>query len=451
MIFTRVDRACVREAGQARAALSIFASIIFGLLSVTLQGCGQQPDPPALARRPPRANPQAALAENSSGTPNQPVNTPAAEGRLPLYEIRMDPKDLAALERNVYSKDTHPATFIADGEVYERIKVRFRGAWARSWPKKPLKIFFNDDKPFQGRHRLNLNSGWRDPAFVRESLGYHVYAACGAVAPKSRMVRLLLNGQFRGLYVEVEQPDKAFLSRLNLKGASVYKASSRSNHADERDLGSEASYRAHYDKETQKTEDYRDLQLFCQELALTKNTLDFFTRRMDLDKYINFLAATTLIQNWDGYNKNHFMVYDGRGSKKWFAVPWDLDRTFGDHWNWSFDRADLPVLLGTQQLPGVTGWNRIEDRFFRDPTLRVRFLDRLQELLQKEFTAEKLFPVLDRFEADISADAALDRRRWPGDAGDLRSGIAQVKSFIERRRIYLLSEVAKLRRSTALR
>src|SRR5439155_1614791 len=351
-----VDRACVREAGQARAALSIFASIIFGLLSVTLQGCGQQPDPPALARRPPRANPQAALAENSSGTPNQPVNTPAAEGHLPLYEIRMDPKDLAALERNVYSKDTHPATFIADGEVYERIKVRFRGAWARSWPKKPLKIFFNDDKPFQGRHRLNLNSGWRDPAFVRESLGYHVYAACGAVAPKSRMVRLLLNGQFRGLYVEVEQPDKAFLSRLNLKGASVYKASSRSNHADERDLGSEASYRAHYDKETQKTEDYRDLQLFCQELALTKNTLDFFTRRMDLDKYINFLAATTLIQNWDGYNKNHLMVYDGRGLKKWFAVPWDLDRTFGHHWNWSFDRADLPVLLGTQQLPGVTGW-----------------------------------------------------------------------------------------------
>src|SRR5438034_10470323 len=122
MIFTRVDRACVREAGQARAALSIFASIIFGLLSVTLQGCGQQPDPPALARRPPRANPQAALAENSSGTPNQPVNTPAAEGHLPLYEIRMDPKDLAALERNAYSKDTHPATFkIGRASCRERV------------------------------------------------------------------------------------------------------------------------------------------------------------------------------------------------------------------------------------------------------------------------------------------------------------------------------------------
>jgi spore coat protein H len=360
----------------------------------------------------------------------------------------MDTKDLAALERSAHSNETCPATFIADGEVYERVKVRYRGAWARSWPKKPLKIFFNDDKPFQGQRRLNLNSGWRDPAFVRETLAYHIYAVCGAPASKSRMVRLDVNGQFRGLYVEVEQPDKAFVSRLGLKGASIYKASSQSNQADERDLGSEASYRAHYEKETQKAEDYRDLQLFCQELALAKNTLDFFTRRVDLEKYINYLAATTLVQNWDAYNKNHFIVYDGRGSKKWFVVPWDLDRTLGDHWNWSFDRTDLPILLGTRQLPGVTGWNRIEDRFFSDPTLRFRFLDRLAELLDKEFTTEKLFPILDQLEVEISADAAMDRQRWPSQTDDLHSGIAQVKRFIERRRAFLQSEVGKLRRST---
>jgi hypothetical protein len=46
--------------------------------------------------------------------------------------------------------------------------VRHRGQWARSWPKKPLKIFFNQDKLFEGHGSLNLNSGWRDPAFVRE-------------------------------------------------------------------------------------------------------------------------------------------------------------------------------------------------------------------------------------------------------------------------------------------
>ena len=186
-----------------------------------------------------------------------------------------------------------------------------------------------------------------------------------------------MNGQFRGLYVEVEQPEKALLKRLNLKGASLFKAVSPSNQADERDLGDENSYRVHYSKETQKTEGYRELQQFCHELERATNTFEFFTRHVDVEKYINYLAATVLTQNWDGFNKNHYLVHDGNGSKKWFVVPWDLDRTFGDHWNWSFDRADLPVLLGTQQLPGITGWNRMANRFFSEPALRSRFLNRL--------------------------------------------------------------------------
>ena len=129
-------------------------------------------------------------------------------------------------------------------------------------------------------------------------------------------------------------------------------------------------------------------------------------------------------------------------------VPWDLDRTLGDHWQGSFDEAHLAVLLGTRQWPGVTGWNRLADRFFSDPALRSRFLNRLGELLQKEFTTEKLFPILDRLESEIDPEAILDRRRWSGPA-DLHSGIDEVKSYIKQRRAYLLSEVGKLRRNEA--
>src|SRR3954471_5337304 len=126
---------------------------------------------------------------------------------LPVYELKMTPKDLLELERTAYSNQTHPGTFSANGQAYQ-VKVRYRGQWARTWPKRALKIFFEEDKPFEGQHCLNLNSSWRDPAFIREHLAYLTYAACGVPAPKSRMVRLDLNGKFRGLYVEVEQPEK---------------------------------------------------------------------------------------------------------------------------------------------------------------------------------------------------------------------------------------------------
>jgi hypothetical protein len=84
-----------------------------------------------------------------------------------------------------------------------------------------------------------------------------------------------------------------------------------------------------------------------------------------------------------------------------------------------------------------------------DPSLRLKLLDRLQELLQTEFTENKLFPVLDTLEADIARDAALDRQRWPpmGPGYDLHRGIAQVKGFIQSRRAYLLSELPRLRAS----
>jgi spore coat protein H len=148
---------------------------------------------------------------------------------------------------------------------------------------------------------LNLNSGWRDPAFVREVLAYQIYAACGVPASKAQVVRLQVNGRFRGLYVEVEPADKEFLSRHDLKGAALYKAASGTRDADEREMGGEAAYHGAYTKETRKTESYRELAQFCDDLANTTNTLAFFDQHVDVQEYVNYLAATVLIQHWDGF------------------------------------------------------------------------------------------------------------------------------------------------------
>jgi len=359
----------------------------------------------------------------------------------------MAPADFEAVENNGFSNDARPAVFRAGGKVYKGVKVRVRGSWSRSWPKKSLKITFDHDSPFEGHHSLNLNSGWRDPAFVREPLAYHIYEVCGAPAPRSRMVRLDVNGRFNGLYVEVEQPDKAFLTRVGFEGASIYKASSRGRDADERDLGNEDAYSGAYKKETQKTKGYGELQEFCHGLDTATDKLDYITRHVDLDRYVNYLAGTALIQHWDGFNKNHFLVHDTRGSQKWIVVPWDLDRTFGDHWNGSFTETRLPLLLGTRRLPGVTGWNRLEEKFFSEPTLRSRFVQRLSDLLAKEFTAEKLDPMLDTMEKEILADASRDRSKWPGSDTDIHGEIAQLKTFIAERRNFLLREVDRLQAS----
>src|SRR5690349_14702045 len=90
-----------------------------------------------------------------SGNQDQPVET----SRLPHYELRMAAQDLDALDLDPFSNATRPATFIAGGKTYAGVKVRVRGSWSRSWPKKSLKILFDHKQPFEERHSLNLNSG----------------------------------------------------------------------------------------------------------------------------------------------------------------------------------------------------------------------------------------------------------------------------------------------------
>lgn len=431
---------------QKRRLLAILACGVVAFALLVWKG--NRPDQPpfvpvsALSQQPHFFS----LGESASQELPAEAEESLAQSTLPLYELKMSAGDLRALQMQPYGNGTYPATFSANGKVYQGVKVRARGSWSRSWPKKSLKIQFDHRDAFEGRTRLDLNSCWRDPAFVREVLAYRVYAACGVTASHAQMVRLQVNGRFFGLYADVEQPDKEFLGQRHLKGAELFKAASRSRDADERDLGEEAAYAGAYTRETKKTTNYVELARFCQQLARTPDVAAFFDRSVDLDNYINYLAATVLIQHWDGFNKNHFLVHDLGGSGKWVVIPWDLDRTFGDHWQMRFDVAWLPVLLGTEAAPGVTGWNRLEDRFFSQPALRARFLDRLSELLETQFTPGKLFPILDQLEKEIGPAARMDRARWPSPGGDLHEGIAGVKQFIDQRRAYLLAEIPKLRR-----
>lgn len=371
--------------------------------------------------------------------------------RLPVYELIVSAEEWDKLQRAPHSDERRPAKFKANDEEYT-VAIRHRGEWARSWLKKPLKIFFEKGKDFDGQRVLNLNPNWRDPAFIREQLAYHIYTACDVPAPTSRMVKLNVNGRFHGVFLQVEQPSKPFLKRVGLKGAVVYKANSREAKADQSDLGAEELFRRHYEKETYKDEGYQDLQSFCHDLATTTDVAGFFSANVDLDRYTNFLAGSALVQNWDWCGKNHYIVRDTEGSKKWLVVPWDLDRTLGDFWTGPFDMANLPVRLGTRAQPSIIGWNKLFDAFYQEPALRKRLVDRIEVLLQKEFTEEKLFPIIDRWESEISADVALDRKRWPSPgARDLHAGIAVVKQFIKDRRAFLLSEIKAERAKTAVR
>src|SRR5688500_6700750 len=158
------------------------------LATFLIAGCGQEPTA-AAAPAEAQLQAQVQLPRRAVIRPGGRARSPGSfalpekvESKLPIYEIKMSPDDLARMDSDPRGETLYPATFAAYGVVYDNVRIRYRGQWARTWPKKPLKIFFNKDKPFQGQRRLNLNSSFRDPAFIRESLAYHIYRVSGSPA-----------------------------------------------------------------------------------------------------------------------------------------------------------------------------------------------------------------------------------------------------------------------------
>jgi PKD repeat protein/spore coat protein CotH len=394
----------------------------------------------------------AAFPHVEAATPNRAYfvadyNVPAG---VSLWWLVMTPQALSALDGHVFTDDLEPAAFVSEtGKVYDRIGVRYRGFWARYYAKKSWKLAFNGDRLFRGQKRLNLNATMYDPAGLRERFAYEVFKDVGALYCDTEMVRVHFSrpsgaySPFLGLFTAVEQTDARWARRMNRDGAVVYKSAGNTipNSGDERYEPDPAAYAANYEKETHESEPWddfigftRDLdQLFGADEAAIRT---FFQARVNLPTFYRWLVGNACLQNWDSFNKNHFMVLDVAGSGKWEMAPWDCDRTLGDMWGGGgYDAYTLTPFLGREHDPGTTGWNRVTDRFFAVTEFRAEFLRQLNEVLATVFREELWWPRIDAQAAAAAAASDLDDLKW---GGDWTAGVAEMKQYVTNRRSWLL-------------
>ncbi len=372
---------------------------------------------------------------------------PGIESNLKTWWLIMTPSAYSALESHIYTDEREPAAFVSDtGKVYDRITVRYRGARARHTAKKSWKVVFNSDRLFRDQKRINLNAEAFDPALLREKVGYDIFEEIGAVSLQTELVRVHFTraagstGTFLGLFTAIEQADSRWVRRIDRNNAVVYKSFSRSNRGDERYESNHNVYFEHYDKETHEDEPWTDFIRFTDEIdglfgASEAVIKSYFEDNVSLPSFYAYMVANACMQNWDQFNKNHYMLFDLDGSGKWEMTPWDVDRILGDHWNGSFDHYTLTPYLGRQADPGVTGWNRVMDRFLAVRDFREAYMEQLRQALLTSFTEAKWLPHIDELSGQMADAADLDDQKW---GGNWRSAVEKVKAFITNRRTWLL-------------
>ncbi|HEU0118883.1 MAG TPA: CotH kinase family protein [Bryobacteraceae bacterium] len=233
-----------------------------------------------------------------------------------------------------------PARLTVDGKVYPEVGVRFRGA--SSFMMTPegrkrslnISIDYADDSARLGGYRtLNLLNANGDPTLLRSVL-YLQIARNYIPAPKANFVRVVINGEFWGIYPNVQQYNSDFVKEWfqTTKGARWKTPGSPMGRAGLAYLGDDpAAYKRLYEiKSKDNAKSWTALINLCKVLNQTPpDKLEAALEPiLDIDGALKFLALDKALINNDGYwaRASDYSIYlDEKG--KFHVFPHDANET----------------------------------------------------------------------------------------------------------------------------
>ncbi|MBT5263019.1 MAG: hypothetical protein HOL80_03950 [Candidatus Magasanikbacteria bacterium] len=143
---------------------------------------------------------------------------------LPVYNLKVDEKDLRFLRSNIPDASEQmtdeykvyvPATFEYGSKEYG-VRIRNRGVSKNHWlwPKKSIRVQFNDDL-FQGIKNLNLITP-TDRLYLVEEFNHYRAKRLGLFVPRSFFVVVTTNSKDSAIYWAVEHYEKEMLETAQM-------------------------------------------------------------------------------------------------------------------------------------------------------------------------------------------------------------------------------------------
>jgi spore coat protein H len=373
---------------------------------------------------------------------------------LPIYSIEISPDDLAQLESDPYSNDYFPATVQIDNHSYSNAKVRYRGLSSRNFPKKSWKMKLPSGSKYAdgwgySRRVFNLNAQYTDPTMMREKLSYDIMEMLDVISPRARFVRLQVNGEYRGIFVDVENPRTDFFAARFLDDrGSLYQAEDSKLE----ELTTSLEYVGPFEKKLREEEPFDDLSSFVSALHGWSDAGSQLSSVMAQGALLRYMAANVLISQSDHIHKNYLLYHDIESTGWWYVIPWDHDLTFGRYYDddtgglEGFFTGPLnhkqPIRYGAFAGPGSnpTWGNHLYHRFLMDYELENQLWLALQTTLSSCVTDKVVLERIDHFHNLLRDSALEDQWKWD-ETGDYDSSVVALKEHVSLRWTWLCERV----------
>ena len=324
---------------------------------------------------------------------------------------------------------------------------------------------------FQGHKTLNLLNGHSDASFLREVL-YSRIARDYIPASRANFVKLVINGENWGIYINSQQFNKDFLSEwFDTRSGVRWKVPPGRGSGLVYNGDNPADYQESYQLKTNEKgapNAWIDLINLCRTL---QNTSDAqleaeLSRVFNVDRALWFLALENVFIDNDGYfsRGSDYSIYQ-HSNGRFHLLPYDSNETFrfaggGGPNSWATDGPMLsPVAQEEDEMRPVI------KRLFAIPHLRARYLSHIRTIVTDWLDWEKLEPIIAAYQSLIDEGVrADDKKLYPYEAfatshikeqthgfgpdGGFgrggggrrgRGGTPSFKDFVTQRREYLLS------------
>lgn len=232
---------------------------------------------------------------------------------LPTFELTISDADWQAFADDCaqYAKNYHPVEFTYDGETVSAM-ARLKGNWSYDCSKYQFVVSFNEADPdgrFHGLRKIVLDAPWYDHTLLHERIAFPLFEALALPSSCANNARLVVNGEYYGLYANVERIDKEYLQR-NFEAAdgNLYEGG----------------------WELKTNEDVNDTTR--RDALWAATTVDEVAALMDLDEAVAEWAAEAMLPAMDGYWAGveiNYYLYD-HPDRGFLFLPYDLDLAFGD-------------------------------------------------------------------------------------------------------------------------
>ena len=403
----------------------------------------------------------------ATGTPGPRLtanDVPSYPASVPLYDAGTVRTIFLTFEHDDWERELAdfwhtdvevPVTLEMDGKRYRDVGISFRGNNSFHMIPDGLKRSFSINmdtwrkQDLLGHTSLNLLNANQDATFLRSVL-YLDIAREYIPAPKANFVRVVVNGESWGLYVNQQTFSKELLAdQLGSSKGTRWKSPNNSYGGGFNFLGNDiAPYRRWYEqKGKDDTTAWRALVNVTRVLTTTPSEQleDALKPYMDVDEVLRFLALDLALVNGDGYwnDGSDFNVLRGADGR-FRALPHDANEAFRLRGNGA----------SPDPLVALTDTNKaLRSRLLAVPALRTRYLQCVAEIAEKHLEPTSFAARVARYATLIADDVSRDTRKtgttqaFTASVDTSGSSAGSLRVFAERRRAALLShpEVARSR------